>query len=978
MKSFSFLILLFLLSCVAPQSLFATATIEGVVTDSVTGLPISGALVEAIRGGVVRYSDTTDPDGSYLITGIEPSNYTLIISAPGYQTQPVGVNPRNNQITIVNIQLVPNGGTIDGTVTDAITTIPISGATIRIFQGTELIQTAMTDGLGFYSVADLAPGNYIVLASASGYQTQFQGAHVQVSITTTVDFALESSPGAISGTVIDSLTSNPIGGALVEVYDGSVVVGFADTDGSGNYTISDLAVGNYTVIASATGYQSKTVGAGVISSATTTVNLALNPGAGIIVGTVIDSSTNNPIAGASIKVFQGITLVASVLTDTNGQYVIEGVASDTYLVSANANNYRLQIKGTAVTAHSATVVNFNLNSNPGTIAGQVIDAVTSNPISGATINVYIDQVLVASAITDPNGNYQIPNLVPEDFTVNASKPNYQTQTLGATVSANTTTIVNFSLLSNPGAIVGQVKDSLTSNPIVGAKISVLSGMTVIGTSLTDSNGGYTIGQLAPGQYTVIANAGRDYQIGIQGAAVIASSVTVVNFALQPDPGIIAGTVTNATNGNPIQGTTILVFSRFTVVASTLTDANGSYSIAGLAPGNYTVVAKAANYSLSYAEAIVNAHLTTIVNFSLTSNPGMISGTVTDAVTTAPIAGAAIQLRSGFTLISTAITDASGNYQFFDLAPDTYTVAAVATGFQRQLKIATVNSDQTAVVNFSLNSNPGAIAGTVTDAITTNPIPNATIIVFQGTTLIDFTITDANGNYTIPGLAPGNYTVLAIAKGYQSAFSTEVAAAGTTTIADFALLSTPGAIAGIVTDGCTGTPVPGTIIIVQDGSTIVGFALTDANGDYSIDSLAPGHYTVTAIKKDFLVGSASAVVTANAITIVNFSLTAPVLPPASLSGCAVKNEFLTQTDLIYTISWKASPSPCVKGYQVFRNGKQIAFVPSTRELKYQDHNRKRKKADVYSVRAVNASGVVSEEVTITLDSKCKCSKKKKRS
>lgn len=157
MKKAFFFLFLFFCSFIAPQYLSAAATIEGRVTDSVTGFPISGALVEAVKGGKVRYSDTTAPDGTYSLTGVEPSNYTLVVSASGYQDRSVGVKPKNNQTTIVNITLVPNGGEIRGTVTDAITALPISGATIGIFQGTDLIQTTTTNGVGFYSVPNLVP-----------------------------------------------------------------------------------------------------------------------------------------------------------------------------------------------------------------------------------------------------------------------------------------------------------------------------------------------------------------------------------------------------------------------------------------------------------------------------------------------------------------------------------------------------------------------------------------------------------------------------------------------------------------------------------------------------------------------------------------------------------------------------------------------------------------------------------------------------
>lgn len=963
----------FFCACLIPQYLSAaTGAIDGTVTDSVTHLPISGALVEAVKGGQVRYSDTTASDGTYSLPNVKTGNYTLVISAPGYRTQTVGVKVKNNQTSTVDIELVANGGTIDGTVTDTSST-PISGATIEIFQGTDLIQTAITDGVGFYSVPNLSPGNYIVEASAAGFQKQSIGATVQAGATTTVDFALMTNPGSISGTVTDVVTTNPIAGALVQVFNGSIVVGSADTDGSGNYTISDLAPGNYAVAASADGYQSKIVGASVTGGATITVDFALEIPPGTIEGTVTEATTGNPIPGATINVFQGVTLVASVLTDSNGQYSISEFAPGDYLVTANADLHQQQVKAGTVTANATTTIDFALDPNPGAIAGQVTDAVTTDPIAGAIIKVYSGQILVSTALSDPNGDYQIPNLSPGNYILTASKATYQTQAKGATVTAGTTTIIDFALVAPPGAIAGTVTDAVTTNPIVGARVSVFSGQAFIAGALTDVNGNYTIPDLAPGQYTVIASAGTNYQTAAQGATVVGGMTTTVDFALQPNPGKISGTITNEVNGTPIPGASILVLQNFTIIGSTLTDANGNYSINDLAPGNYTVIANAPNFSIAIVGAIVTGGNTKVVNFALKADPGKIFGRVTDAATTNPIPGATIQVHNSFVIVATAVSDENGNYNFPNLPPDTYAVTASALDFQRQVKIATVTTNQVTVVNFSLNSTPGTISGTVTDSVTTNPIQDATVAVFQGGTFIDSAQTDVNGDYTIPGLAPGNYTVLAIAQGHQAAFSAETVVAGMTTTADFALDPNPGTIAGMVTDRCTGAPVPGTIILVTDGSTIVGFGLTDAAGNYSIDTLAPGNYTVTAIKNNFVIGSAPATVTAGATITVNFSLTPSALPPASISGCTIKNEFLTQTDIIHTISWTASPGECVIGYQVFRNGVQIAFVPSTSSLKYCDHNRN-KKPDVYSVRAVNSFGVVSDAVSIVLNGKIKCPKK----
>lgn len=73
--------------------------------------------------------------------------------------------------------------------------------------------------------------------------------------TTDKDFALVGSNiGTISGTVTDAGTSSPVSGVTVSYSGGNTT-----TDGSGNYTLSGVAAGTYTVTASKTGYTTKAV-----------------------------------------------------------------------------------------------------------------------------------------------------------------------------------------------------------------------------------------------------------------------------------------------------------------------------------------------------------------------------------------------------------------------------------------------------------------------------------------------------------------------------------------------------------------------------------------------------------------------------------------------------------------------------------------------------------------------------------------------
>jgi len=94
--------------------------------------------------------------------------------------------------------------------------------------------------------------------------------------------------GVIAGTVVDITTTAPIAGATVSTDIGGYS---ATTDATGSYTIADVAAGDYTVTASATGYDSSSQPVTVVAGAIAPANFALAP---TIPGTPTPTVTPTP------------------------------------------------------------------------------------------------------------------------------------------------------------------------------------------------------------------------------------------------------------------------------------------------------------------------------------------------------------------------------------------------------------------------------------------------------------------------------------------------------------------------------------------------------------------------------------------------------------------------------------------------------------------------------------------------------------
>jgi len=159
----------------------------------------------------------------------------------------------------------------------------------------------------------------------------------------------------------------------------------------------------------------------------------------------------------------------------------------------------------------------------------------------------------------------------------------------------------------PGKISGQVTD-VNGSAISGAQVSDGSR-----TALTDALGTYTIDNIPPGGYQVVASK-EGYQSSSWTVSVLQGTTAVADFSLNQiiNPGSITGSVTDVKDGSPIVGATVTDGTR-----TALTDASGQYIIGGVPEGTYTLTASAAGYSTSSQAVSVVAAQTATVNFALT-------------------------------------------------------------------------------------------------------------------------------------------------------------------------------------------------------------------------------------------------------------------------------------------------------------------------------------------------------------------------
>ena len=450
------------------------------------------------------------------------------------------------------------------------------------------------------------------------------------------------------------------------------------------------------------------IGHGRIDAARAVSTAPVLPGK--ISGQVTDAKDSSAISGAQVS--DG---TRNALTDAAGKYTIDNVPPGSYQVTASKDGYQSSSLTVNVVPGGTTVANFSLSQIilPGNITGSVTDAKDGSPIVGATVS---DGTRTAT--TDASGKYTITAVPPGTYQVTASKSGYQSSSLTVNVLSGTTAVANFSLsqILTPGSITGSVTDAKDGSAISGAQVSAGTR-----TATTDASGKYTIANVPPGTYVVVASK-AGYQSSSLTVNVFSGGTTIANFSLSQilTPGSITGSVTDAKDGSAISGAQVSAGTR-----TATTDASGNYTIANVPPGNYQVVASKEGYQNSSLTVNVVSGSTAVANFSLSQIilSGNITGSVTDAKGGSAIVGATVSDGT-----RTATTDASGNYTIANVPPDNYQVVASKEGYQSSSLTVNVVSGSTAVANFSLSQIilSGNITGSVTDAKDGSPIVGATV------------------------------------------------------------------------------------------------------------------------------------------------------------------------------------------------------------------------------------------------------------
>lgn len=130
---------------------------------------------------------STDAEGYYNFT-LAPGTYTVNASKTGFLPQEEDAAVVDQMVTWQNFTLTPTAGSVEGHVYDATTSAPISGASVKVVDTTNL---ALTNATGYYSFSGLESGTYELNVSITGYDAVQVSFEISAGETTVKDVNLQ-------------------------------------------------------------------------------------------------------------------------------------------------------------------------------------------------------------------------------------------------------------------------------------------------------------------------------------------------------------------------------------------------------------------------------------------------------------------------------------------------------------------------------------------------------------------------------------------------------------------------------------------------------------------------------------------------------------------------------------------------------------------------------------------------------------------
>ncbi len=508
----------------------------------------------------------------------------------------------------------PPTGYIEVRVRDSVTLTNLQTAFVEVYDDTDtLVDTGYTDSNGFYNVTALDVGWYTIDVSRYAYYSQSKQNYINWDGDDDyLYFYLEMMPedsGYIEVNVKDSVTNNPISGALVKTYNttSGLVVNSGYSDASGFYNVTNLRVGWYEVRASKISYK--------LQMKQNYINWngdddylhfyleQFPPDSGFIEVRVYNE-TGSPREAAFVECVNDSSglLIDSGYTNINGFYNITGLTIGWYTINVTYAAYYEQSKSNYINWYGdddyLTYYLMSMPPDSGYIEITVYDSGTLSPISVAYVEIVNDTSasVIQTGWTDFSGFFKAENLTIGWYTITVTQNGYYDQSVQNYINWNgDDDYINMYLDEYPpdsGYIEVYVRDSIIYQPLENALVTCnFANGTYFTSGYTDASGLFNVTGLYVGWYEIVVThpdyGGESKQNYINWNGD--DDYLYYYLEIKP-PGYIEITVINSLSNGPMENAFVQCYNYTTgeLFDSGYTDNSGFYNVTDLLKGWWVV------------------------------------------------------------------------------------------------------------------------------------------------------------------------------------------------------------------------------------------------------------------------------------------------------------------------------------------------------------------------------------------------------
>ncbi len=843
-------------------------TISGKVLDATTKATIQGANLLVCTNGKCMDPVITDSEGQFSLSKVCPSiSYDITCSASGYITYQSTNTTDDKGNSLHEILLEPEcKGAISGKVLDGLTNNPVQGASITICHSGKCSDPVTTDSAGQYSFNKGCPSSdYEITCSASGYQTYKNTGKTDEKGNSLHEILLEreltikvwtdkTEYKAGEEVTIHYETSIESAGRRISITStGSQTPPFNQVFGENTFAKEKSGTRKFTPNKAGT-YEIKleawTDNDKKEDQCTITVC------GGTISGKVLNSLTNKPVQGATIAICINGNCSKPIVTDASGQYSSNGFCpAINYDITCSASGYQTY-KGSSYTDESGNSLHEILLEPEckGTISGKVLNSHTNKPVQGATITFCVNDKCLDPVTTDSAGQYSKNGCPSTSYNVTCSAPGYKDNQGVTNTDGNGNAVYEIQLEPEcKGTISGKVLNSLTNNPVQGAKITICQDVynKCSDPVITDSSGQfvYSKGCSVMGyKITCSADGYKTYQ---DSSNTDDDGNSLHEILLEPEgQGAISGKVLNSLTNKLVKGATVTICVNGKCLDPVTTDSAGQYSKKGYPSIDYEITCSASGYQNYTNTGKTDEKGNSLHEILLEPNcQGTISGKVLNSRTNKPVQGASVKICQSSRCSDPITTDEAGQYSMNKGYPSVdYNITCTAQGYITYQKTGVTDDKGNSLHEILLEPNcNGMISGKVINGLTNKPIQGASVKICQYGKCSDPVITGSSGQYSFNKGCPSiSYNITCLAKGYKDYSDTGITDDSGNSLNEILLEpDCSGKISGKVLDGLTNKPIQGASIKVCQSGRCSDPVTTDSAGQYSLNKGCPSiDYNIT--------------------------------------------------------------------------------------------------------------------------------------